>query len=54
MKKNIWIHVGMVAAMLAVSLIYFSPALGGKIVKQGDIQSYEAMIKETTDFHEQT
>ena len=54
MKKNIWIHVGMVAAMLAVSLVYFSPALSGKIVRQGDIQKYEAMIKETTDYHEQT
>ena len=54
MKKNIWIHVGMVAAMLAVSLIYFSPALSGKIVKQGDIQKYEAMVKETKDYHEQT
>lgn len=54
MKKNVWIHVGMVAAMLAVSLIYFSPVLSGKIVRQGDIESFEAMVKETNDFHEQT
>ena len=54
MEKNIWIHVGMVAVMLAASLIYFSPVLKGKIVSQGDIQSFEAMVKETNDFHEQT
>lgn len=54
MKKNIWIHVGMVAAMLAVSLIYFSPVMSGKIVKQGDTVKFEAMVKETKDYHEQT
>ena len=53
-KKNIWIHVGLVATMLAVSLIYFSPVMSGKIVLQGDTVKYEAMVKETKDFHEQT
>lgn len=53
-KKNIWIHVGIIAAMLVVSLIYFSPVMSGKIVLQGDIVKYEAMVKETKDFHEQT
>ncbi len=54
MKKNVWIHVGLVAAMLVVSLAYFSPVLEGKKVYQGDIQKFEAMVKETRDYHEKT
>ena len=53
-KTNIWIHVGMVAAMLVVAFAYFSPALGGKKIYQGDIQKYEAMVKETKDYHQKT
>ena len=53
-KKNIWIHAGMAVAMLAVSLIYFSPALDGKKIYQGDTQKYEAMVKETKDYHTKT
>ena len=54
MKKNIWIHVGLVVAMLVVSFAYFSPALGGKLIHQGDTQKYEAMVKETKDFQKKT
>ena len=43
MNKKIWIHVGMVMAMFAVACIYMSPALNGKIIRQWDIQKYEAM-----------
>lgn len=43
MKKKILIHVGIIAAMLAVACIYLSPALSGKAIVQGDIQKYEAM-----------
>ena len=43
MKKNVWIHVGIIAALLAISCIYLSPALSGKVIVQGDIQKYEAM-----------
>lgn len=43
MKKKIWIHVGMIAAMFAVACIYLSPALSGKIIRQGDIQKADAM-----------
>lgn len=32
--------------MLAVACIYLSPALGGKVIVQGDIQKYEAMAHE--------
>lgn len=43
MKKKIWIHVGIVVAMFAVACIYMSPALNGKIIRQWDVQKYEAM-----------
>ena len=54
MKKNIWIHIGLIAAMLAVSCIYFSPVLNGKAMYQGDTQKFEAMVKETKDYHAKT
>ncbi|MCR4660241.1 MAG: hypothetical protein K5650_08105 [Bacteroidales bacterium] len=52
--KNILLHTGLVLAMLAVSLICFSPVLKGKVIMQGDIQKYEAMVKETKDYHTKT
>ena len=54
MKKNIWIHLAIVVAMLAVACIYFSPVLDGKVVYQGDTQKFEAMVKETKDYHAKT
>lgn len=54
MKKNVWIHIGMVAAMLAIACVFFSPVLGGKVMYQGDTQKYEAMVKKTNDYHAQT
>lgn len=54
MKKKIWIHLGMVVAMLGVAVIYFSPVMVGKMIYQGDIQKYEAMAKETKDYHART
>ena len=54
MKKNVWIHVGLVALMLVVSLAFFAPALGGKSIYQGDTQKYEAMVKETKDYQRKT
>ena len=44
----------MIVAMFAVACIYFSPALSGKVVRQGDTQKFEAMVKETKDFHAKT
>lgn len=43
MKKNVWIHAVTVVAMFAAACIYMAPALGGKIIRQGDIQKAEAM-----------
>ena len=54
MKKNVWIHIGMVVAMMAVALIYFLPVIQGKGLYQGDTMSFNAMVKETKDFHEKT
>ncbi len=54
MKKNVWIHVAMIVAMFAVACIYFSPVLSGKQMYQGDTQKFEAMVKETKDYHAQT
>lgn len=42
-QKNIWIHVGIVLAMLVVSCIYMAPALEGKAIRQGDMQKSDAM-----------
>lgn len=42
-KKNVFIHIGIMIAMFAVSCVYLSPALSGKVIVQGDIQKYEAM-----------
>ena len=54
MKKNVWIHVGMIAAMLAVACVFFSPVLSGMEMYQGDTQKFEAMVKETRTYHAQT
>ena len=40
--------------MLVVACAYFSPILGGKVMYQGDTQKFEAMVKETKDYHEKT
>ena len=40
--------------MLAVALAYFSPALEGKAIYQGDTQKFEAMVKETKDYQKKT
>lgn len=54
MRKNVWIHLGLIIAMFAVACIYFSPAFDGKVVYQGDTQKFEAMVKETKDYHAKT
>lgn len=43
MKKNILIHVGVVLFCLLVAAVYMSPALSGKMIRQGDIEKGEAM-----------
>lgn len=44
MKKQILTHIGIVALLLAVAVVYLSPALGGdKVIRQGDVEHFEAM-----------
>lgn len=43
MKKNIFIHLGIILALLALSCAYMSPALSGKAIRQGDVQKSDAM-----------
>ena len=46
--KKILTHVGIVVFCLAMSCIYFSPVLGGKVLQQGDIQKADCMSYEQT------
>ena len=54
MKKNILIHAGVVLFCLLVAAVYMSPALSGKIIRQGDIEKGEAMAHQQKMEHEKT
>lgn len=54
MKKNILIHLGIIAGLFAVACIYLSPALSGKVIRQGDIQKADAMSYQQRMAKEQT
>lgn len=54
MKKNLLTHIGFIAALLAVSMIYFTPILQGKALPQGDLQKYESMAAAQKNYHAQT
>ena len=43
MKKKVFTHIGIVVLLFAVAAAYLSPALGGKVIRQGDIEHFEAM-----------
>ncbi len=53
-KKSVFVHIGLIVAMFAAACIYFSPVLSGKVMYQGDTQKFEAMAKETKDYHAKT
>ena len=46
MNKKVWVHIGIIVGMFAVACIYLSPALSGKVIRQGDIQKADAMAHE--------
>ncbi len=46
-------HLYVLLFFLAVTLVYFSPIMEGKVVRQHDIQQWEGMAKEISDFREQ-
>ncbi len=52
-KKVIWIAFCIVA-FAVITLVYFSPIMQGKRIKQHDIEMYKGMTKEIVDFREQT
>ena len=54
MKKSIITHVGIIVAMFAIACAYLSPALGGKVIRQGDIQKADAMSYQQRKVKEQT
>ncbi len=53
-NKRIFLHVGIVLLMFIVACVYFSPVLSGKKLRQGDIEKFESMVKETNDYHAAT
>lgn len=52
-KKAVWIALCIVAFAL-VTLVYFSPIMQGKRIKQHDVEMYKGMSKEIVDFKEAT
>ncbi len=52
-KKSLWIVLCIVAFAL-ITLVYFSPIMQGKRIKQHDIEMYKGMSKEIVDFKAQT
>ena len=53
LKKTL-IHGGIILFFFLVAAIYMAPAFDGKIIRQGDIQQWQAMAKEQLDFHDKT
>ena len=54
LDKRIFLHLGIVLLMFIISCVYFSPVLSGKVVRQGDSEKFDAMVKQNKDFHEAT
>jgi len=53
LKKTL-IHCGIIFFLFLVAAVYMAPAFDGKVIRQDDIQKWEAMAKEQMDFHEKT
>lgn len=53
LKKTL-IHGGIILFFFLVAAIYMAPAFDGKVIRQDDIQKWQAMVKEQVDFTEQT
>ena len=54
MKKSILTHVGIIVALFALACAYLSPALSGKVIRQGDIQKADAMSYQQRQVEKQT
>ncbi len=53
-QKNITAYVVAIAVFLLITLVYFSPLLEGKKLKQHDIAMYKGMSKEISDYRQAT
>ncbi len=53
LKKTL-IHGGIILFFFLVAAIYMAPAFDGKVIRQGDIQQWQAMAKEQHDFRDKT
>ena len=50
-ESNLW-HVGVIAAFVLISSIFFYPAFQGYTVDQGDVTNYAGMSQEIKDYRE--
>ena len=53
-KKNLTQHLGAILTLIVVLLIYFYPAVQGKVLVQDDITRSKATSKEARDFRVDT
>jgi len=52
--KSIWPYLTAIVLFIALGIVYFSPVLEGKKLKQSDITHWKGMSKEIVDFREAT
>ncbi len=52
--KKLWPYLAAIVFFVLLGLIYFSPVLDGKKMKQGDIAQFRGMSKEVVDYREST
>lgn len=50
--KQVLKHLGVFLFFIVITIIYFSPKLDGKVIQQGDIQKWEGMAHELTEYYE--
>ncbi|WP_027419910.1 YfhO family protein [Crocinitomix catalasitica] len=50
-KENLW-HLGAIVLFIVIAISYFSPALKGYDLKQGDVTNFIGMSREAVDYRE--
>lgn len=50
--KQLLKHLGVFVFFVVITFVYFSPKLDGKVIQQGDIQKWEGMSHELTEYYE--
>ena len=53
-KNNVFFHIISIVFFALITLVYCSPVLEGKRIKQGDIIQFQGMSKEIQDFRQKT